>query len=147
MKKFLVFVPLLAMLGCTKSADPAKDPVNQVACALEGAAVSLVSGAVVTQLACKNLDAVKAGVGAIVAKSNICKPPATPSPAPAAAAAVSVKGSVAVNSAVGNILCAPIVEALMAGALTQIPADWQCSGGVPADKLKAAVLAACLKSL
>lgn len=144
MKKILIMLFLVA--GCTKEA--AKKDVNVVACALETTMTSLVSSAVGNTLACKNLDAVKADIKVQVEKLNICKEP-TPTPAPAApATAMSLSATTTTaKSNVGAIFCGPIVEGLMTSALTQIPQAWECTGGVPADKIKAVVLEACLKSL
>lgn len=134
MKKLLFAVVAFAMVGCTKS--------NPVVCAVQDSVVSIVSGAVTSELACKNLDAVKADIAVQVGKLNLCKPAAAAPAAPAITAqAVTAQG------AVGNVICAPVIDVLMGGVLSTIPATWGCTGGLPADKLKAAALAACLKAI
>lgn len=132
MKKLLfIAIAISALAGCTKS--------SPVVCAIQDSVVSLTSAAVTTELACKNLDAVKATLTTEVAKLNLCVPAA---PAPAVAAT-----GVKVQSAVGDAICGPVITALMGGALAAIPAEWGCTGGVPADQLKTYLTAQCQKAL
>jgi hypothetical protein len=134
MMKKCIFVGLfLGLVGCTKS--------NPVGCAIQDSVVSLVSSGIVTQLACKNLDAVKASIQAEVEKAKLCVQPA---PAPALATAAkdpNLKGPI------GNVICGPVIDALTGGILAQIPSAWSCTGGVPADQLKAFLLAQCQKAI
>lgn len=135
MKFFMVLAALVLSVGCTKT--QVQQDVNTVACSLEGSVESLVSAAIGSQLACSNLTAVQADVAAQVSKLNVCTA-ATPAPALTGG---KLKGPV------GDVVCAPVVAALMGGALSKIPAAWGCTGGAVSAQAQAAILAACQKAL
>lgn len=129
---FLALAAVTLMAGCTKS--------SSVGCAVQDAAGSLLSATVATQLSCKKLDAVKASIMAELEKTKLCKE-AEAAAAPVATAAVSTK------SVIGDTICAPVVEGLTAGILAKIPAEWECSGGMPIEQLKTSLTEACQKAL
>lgn len=136
MKIVLAALALVLVSACTK--DKADDAANAVGCALEKSVVSLTTATLGDQLACKNIDAVKAAVQAEINKSNICKKPDV---------VTEDKGTMGTKGAIGDVVCQPIVDGMALGLLSKIPADWECTGGVPVEKLKATVLAACQKAL
>ncbi len=134
MKELLVSLTLMCSLfGCTKTPPP-------IACDLSKAVSSLVSAQVVTQLTCKNFEAVKATIDAKLVEIKVCE-------AAVAAQAAPAKAVVGTMSSVGDVVCAPVIAALSAGALAQIPAEWGCTGGPLTDSLKAQLLAACIKAI
>jgi len=114
--------------GCTKKTQP-------VVCSAAKSVSSLVASQIVTQLSCKNLDAVKADLDKQLENLNICEK------------AESARAALTAQGALGAIVCAPVVEALAAGALSQIPATWECGGGKVTEDIKASILAACIKAL
>jgi len=114
--------------GCTKKTQP-------VVCSAAKSVSSLVASQIVTQLSCKNLDAVKADLDAQLEKLNICEK------------AESARSAISAQSAIGDLVCKPVVDALVAGALAQVPAAWECSGGKVTEDVKASILAACTKAL
>lgn len=136
---FIAIAALVLSVGCTKT-QVATD-VNAVACTLEGSVDSLVATEITSQLACTNSSAVLADVSAAVAKTNVCKV-ATPSPTPALTA-----GKPPMKDAAGDLVCPPVVAALMSGVLSKIPTAWGCTGGTVSAQAQAAILAACQKAL
>lgn len=130
---FAVLAALVLTVGCTKT--QVQQDVNAVCLPLESSVESLVSATIGSQLSCSNLTAVQADVAAQVSKLKIC-PSATP-----ALGAGKLKGPV------GDVVCAPVVTALMGGVLSKIPATWGCTGGAISTQAQAAILAACQKAL
>lgn len=140
MKVFLtLFVVTALTTGCTKCTS------GSAGCAVEESAATLISSAVAAQLSCSNAEAIKTDIKAQIDKLNMCK--ATDA-AKSQVASVKAEGQVSDQGAVGAIVCGPIIDALMAGALKAIPAAWGCTGGTGAtDALKAALLSACTKAI
>lgn len=131
MKKiFLTVAALLLVTGCT----------TKPGCAVEGAAASLISAGITTQLVCKNSDAVKADVLKELAKLKLCA-------ATDAAKAQPVAAGADAQSIIGDIVCKPIVDSLVAGLLAKIPSTWECTGGTSPDLLKEYLLKTCKQSL
>jgi hypothetical protein len=121
MKVLLLIAITFGMIGCTK--DKAKD----VLCSTGKAAASLIAAQVAVQLDCKNVGAIQTELESKLVDLKIC------SPTPA--------------GAVGEVVCKPIIDALLAGVLTQVPASWECSGGQLGEDAKAKLLESCLKAL
>jgi hypothetical protein len=115
---FAVFALLIT--GCTKGED--------AGCAVAKTASSLVAAQVSTTLSCKNLDAVKEDIDAQISKTKICDQNTAQGP-------------------VGEMVCPMAVSAVMGGALKAIPAKWECSGGMPAEKLQELLLTQCKKGI
>lgn len=94
----------------------------------------LIAGALADQLSCKNAAAIQQDLEAALVKVNICKPPAE--------VGTSALGPI------GDVICKPVVDALVAGLVTQIPAKYECSGdGKITDDIKAKLVAVCLKAI
>lgn len=119
MSKMILAVLMVAgLVSCTD-----KSP----ACAVAKTISSHVASEIKTQLACTNGDAILADIEAQVAKLRVCE----------------VKS----QSIIGDVVCAPLVDGLLTGALTKVPAAWGCAGGPLKDGLKEQLLAACKKSI
>lgn len=119
----LLFGVLFLTLACTK------DDV----CKTAKTASVFISNEVAVQLSCKNAGAIQEDINAILVKVNICKAPET---------GVSALGPI------GDLICKPVIDALVAGLVTQIPAKYECSGsGTITDDLKAKLVAACAKAI
>lgn len=115
---------LVFATACTK---------DQICDKAKSAAV-LVAGEVATQLSCKNASAIQADMEALLVKAKLCEAAAAPS--------ISALGPI------GDIICKPVIDALVAGLVTQIPAKYECSGdGKLTDELKAKLVAACAKAI
>lgn len=125
-----LFVCCFALVGCTK------DEAKVVLCDTGKTAAGFVSTTIAVQLECKNQDAIRADVEAKLVDLKICE---APKPAP--------EGKVGIQSAIGDVICKPVIDGLVAGLLTQIPSKWECSGGKVTDDLKLKLLAACSKAL
>lgn len=133
MKFLICFLFLFATLGCTKEA------AKEVLCDTGKTASALLSAQVAMQLDCKNVDAIRADIEKKLVDLKVCE---APKPMPTLA-----PGALTAMSAVGDVVCKPIVEAIFAGMLTQVPVGWGCSGGKLADDAKLKLLAACSKAL
>jgi hypothetical protein len=131
-KMFMLVLAMATVVSCTS--EKKEEIVEAVGCAVEKSAVSLISSKVSTELVCKNLDAVKADIQAIVGKANLCKKEEAP--------AVGV-----MSLGVGSVICEPVAVALVEATKSQIPAAWECTGGTKPEELKALVLEACSKAL
>jgi len=126
MRFLMMFVLALAFTGCTKTQT----------CDLGKTATSLVAAQISTSLECKNLDAVKADIEKKLVDLKICeaKPEATAQ-------------TMAAKSAIGDVICKPVIDGLTAGLIGQIPKAWECSGGSVTEDLKLKLLEACNKAL
>lgn len=134
MKALVLFGFLSAFLttGCTKS--------NPVVCDVSKSVSSLVAAQISSQLTCKNLDAVKASLDKQLEAIKVCEK--------AEAAAQPAPGTVSTQGVVGNAICGPVIEAVVALGASQLPAEWQCSGSGPiTDSLKLQLIAACQKAI
>lgn len=129
-KLFLAMTALMLVTGCT----------TKPGCAVESAATSLISAGITTQLVCKNSDAVKADVQKELAKLKLCSTTEAAKAQPVAAGADA-------QSIIGDLVCKPIVDSLVAGLLAKIPSTWECTGGSTPDALKTYLLDLCKKSL
>lgn len=125
----ILTVCLFTFVGCTK--QQAKD----VLCDTGKTASGLLSAQIAVQLDCKNVDAIRADIEKQLVSLKICE-----APKPAA-------NLMSAKSAIGEAICKPVIDALAAGALTQIPAGWECKGGQVTDDLKLKLYAACTKAL
>lgn len=131
MKFLIAFLLSFALFGCTQT--------KPLVCDLSKSVSSLVAAQISTQLTCKNLDAVKASVDAQLVKLKLCDQPAP--------AIIAAKGAMATKSVIGDTICGPVIEGLLAGVLSTLPTEWACSGGPVTDSVKVQLLAACQKAL
>lgn len=126
----VIFALVFAVVGCTK------EEAKVVLCETGKTAASLLSAQVAVQLECKNIDAIKADIEKKLVDLKVCEAPA---PAPT--------GALSTKSVIGDALCKPVVEGLIAGLLTQVPAAWECTGGKLTDDAKLKLFEACAKAL
>ncbi len=147
MKLLASLVILLSINGCSyfQKAQP-------VVCDVSKAVSSLLAAQVATQLTCVNLDVVSADisakVGAIqIGGQPICSAVATTQAAFKVGLVDKAGKAITQQSAIGDVICGPIIDALASGALAQIPTTWGCSGGPLTDTIKAQLLAACQKAI
>lgn len=119
MRKLILVISMLAVAGCTGSSKPG--------CVVENGVTAVVSAAISSQLVCKNLDAVKADVQKEVAKLNMC--------------------ASSTQSIVGDLVCPSLVNSLVSGLLSKIPAAWECTGGTAPDQIKQILIDTCKKSI
>lgn len=127
MKLLMTVLFTMIFMACTKTqvCDSAKTVAGVVA---SQAAV---------QLDCKNVDVIRADIDKKLVDLKICELTATP----------PVAGTISVKSAIGDVVCKPLVEGLVGGALTQVPATWGCAGGPVTDVVKTKLIEACQKAL
>lgn len=116
--KLLTCAALLAMVGCTS-----KDPVCDVAKKVS----SVVATEIATTLDCKNQAAIETTINGLLKDNKVCE--------------------ATTQSMIGELICPTLVTGLMTGALKQIPATWQCSGGPFKDTAKDKLLELCKKSI
>lgn len=122
MRNLLVLVAFaIVMVSCTK--EEIKDKICETG--KVGAAVVAVK--ISEELACSNVDAIKADLEAKLIDLKVCE--------------------VKAKSALGDAICGPMVEGLFVGGISQLPAAWNCTGGELAAELKAKLIAACEKAL
>jgi len=134
MKVLLLILVSAGMIGCTK------DQAKETLCSTGKAAASLMAVQVSVQLECKNVAAIQSDLEKKLTDLKVCSAPA---PTPAPVSAMSMKAM----SGVGSVVCKPLVDALFAGVLVQIPAAWECSGGKISEDAKTKLLEACSKAL
>lgn len=116
---FLVFAFTL-VVGCTKTQK----------CDLGESAASLVAAQIATTLECKNLSAVKTDVEKKLVDLKICE-----------------KKEQAAKSAIGDLICKPVIDGMVSGLVGQIPKTWECTGGQISEDLKTKLVEACNKAL
>lgn len=129
MKMLLVCILSLCFLtvGCTK--DEVKDKI----CDLGKNASESLATQVASSLSCSNKDAIVADIQEKLVDLKVCEEkPAS---------------DLTTKSAIGNVICPLVVEALVGGAVKQIPEKWGCTGGQVTEDLKLKLLAECTKVL
>jgi hypothetical protein len=94
------------------------------ACTIQQTIESGIASTIASELSCVHPDAIKATLDVQFAKLNLCK-----------------------DQIIGEVVCGPIVDALMSGALSTLPKEWGCTGGSAGDGLKAKLLAVCKAKL
>jgi len=117
MKKLMLATALM-LTSCTS-----KDPVCDVAKKVSTVIASEVS----TLLECKNQAAIEATIVGVLKDNKVC--------------------DATTSSVIGELLCPTVVSGLMSGALKQIPAAWQCTGGPLKDTAKDKLIELCRKSI
>jgi hypothetical protein len=117
MKKLMLATALM-LTSCTS-----KDPVCDVAKKVSTVIASEVS----TLLECKNQAAIETTINGLLKDNKVCE--------------------ASTQSVIGELICPTLVTGLMTGALKQIPATWQCSGGPLKDTAKDKLLELCKKSI
>lgn len=116
--KYLVGLAMLFVAGCTK--NPLCDVAKSIA---DG-----VKGEVAKQLDCKNQEAIKATIVAQLEKIKVCEKAQAMSP-------------------IGDLVCQPLVDGLLGAVQTQIPAEWECTGGPGKELVKTKLIEVCQKAL
>lgn len=107
----------VGLAGCTKTPEPV--------CTVAKTISSHVASEIATQLSCSNVDAIKATLDQKLVDLKVC--------------------GLAAESIIGEVICPPLIEALLTGALANVPAAWGCSGGPAKEGLKDLLLVACKK--
>ncbi len=131
MRNLLVLLALaFVVTSCTKT------EVKEKICDAGKKAATLLTAEVAVDLDCADTAAIQADIEKKLVDLKVCLAPA-PTPT------VAVKAL----SPIGDIICKPVVDALVASLVVQIPATWQCKGGKVSDDLKAKLLAQCSKAL
>ncbi len=121
------FMVLFSIAGCTK------DEVKSQACETAKVASTIVAAQVALELSCKNVGAIVADMEKSLVEAKVCEK--------------SEEAKLAARSAIGEVVCAPMVDVLFAGVLAKIPSSWECTGGSLAAEAKAKLLAACSKAI
>ncbi len=122
MRLLAMLLLVFTFIGCTSKST----------CDFGKSVTGLVAAQLTTTLACKNLDAVKADIDKRLVDLKICeKAPST----------------MQVKSAVGDVICKPLIDGLIGGLVGQIPSAWECTGGQVGEDLKAKLVEACSKAL
>lgn len=118
----LVFMSLTFLSGCTK------EQVKDKLCDAGKAAATVLAPMAATELKCSNTDAIKASIEKKLVDLKVC--------------------DAKVQSPLGEALCAPVINGLFLGAVSQLPSEWGCTGDGPmAEEAKAKLIAACAKAL
>lgn len=119
MKKLILLISLVALVGCTGK----ETPVCQV-----GKVISeTVAKEVAVQLDCKNEQAIVDSLFKQLESWKVCEP--------------------SMQSVIGDLICPRLVDSLVNGTFKQIPASWGCSGGSLKDTAKDQLTALCRKSI
>lgn len=118
MKLVLMLLVAVGMTGC--------DWFKKTGCSLQQKAVTLVSAEVAAQFACKNVPAIEKVINEQLDKVHVCE--------------------IGALGVIGDVVCPPLISGLLNGALSQVPADWECSGGPVKDGLKELLVAQCKKA-
>lgn len=122
----LFAVCVLALTGCTK------EEVKGKVCEAGKTAATIVSAQVAVELSCQNEGAIRAAIEQKLVEAKVCEKPA--------------EGAISTMGVVGEALCTPVITGLFAGGVSQIPAEWGCTGGKLADEAKAKLIALCSKA-
>lgn len=120
---FLITFFIFGLVGCSKS----------TVCDAGKVASGLVAVQVAANLDCKQIDLVKADIEKKLVDLKICEAP-TPTT------------TVMAVNAIGDAICKPVIDGLVAGLLTQVPQAWECSGGKITDEIKIKLMLACGKA-
>lgn len=134
MKYLLAILVTFCIAGCTK------EEVKSKICSAGKTAATIVAHQVSQDLACTNTDAIKASIEERLISLKICQA------AEEKLAEGAKQGLISAKSAIGDALCAPVIEGLFAGGLTQLPQEWGCTGGTLAAEAKAKLIAECSKA-
>lgn len=120
---FLIMIVLgLVVMSLTSCNE--KSP----ACSVQKVVGTFVTDEIALQLNCKNKSAIGADVDAQLAKLKLCQRTET-------------------QSVLAGLVCRPLIDGLMGGALQKLPSKWECSGDGPlAGDLKKKLLDACEKA-
>jgi hypothetical protein len=121
MKGMFLGAALLAMSGCTqKDAAP-------IVCDVLFKSVTAAAGGVAGALGCANVPAVAATLSQPVMSLKLCSEQA--------------------SGLVGDAVCGKVVDTIMSIGLSQLPADWKCTGGSVGDKAKEVLTAKCKEAV
>lgn len=105
---------------------------GSVLCEAGKAAASVVAVGISAELACSNIAAIKTSLEEKLEATNICE---------------STETKALNKSAIGLVICAPLIEGVFAGGISQLPKDWGCTGGGSIAELKAKLIASCQNAI
>lgn len=118
MKFILALSLVFGMTGC--------DWFKKTGCSVAKRASDVLSHEIAGQLACKNVDAIKKVVDAQLEKVHVCE-----------------VGAVGI---IGDLVCPPLIGILINGSISQLPAEWECSGGPAKEGLSDLLIETCKKA-
>jgi len=118
----LVTGMLLAMTGCTKQ------EAAPVVCDVLFKSVTGAAGGVASALGCSNVAAVAATLSQPVMSLSLCSGTQT-------------------SGLVGDMVCGKATETILSIGLSQLPAEWKCTGGPLGDKAKEIITSKCKESV
>lgn len=124
LKNLVLFSILSLAASCTGSS-------GKVLCDAGKVTAGVVAVGIGTELACTNVEAIKLTLQEKILGTSVC----------------DSKDKSLNRSAVGSIVCAPLIESVFAGGLAQIPKEWGCTGGASITELKAKLIESCVKSI
>lgn len=128
---FIIVALVFTITGCTK------EEVKTKICDTGKKAATLITAEVAVSLDCANTAAIQADIEKRLVDLKVCE-----APKPAA-----TTSSLKTLGAIGDVVCKPVVDGLVAGLLTQVPSAWECKGGKVSDELKLKLLEQCSKVL
>lgn len=124
---FIALAFLFTMTACTK------EEVKEKICDTGKKAATLLTAEIAVSLDCANTAAIQVDIEKKLVDLKVCAAPTTDAVKP--------------MGAIGDVVCKPIVDAIVAGLLTQVPSSWECKGGKVSEDLKTKLLAQCSKVL
>lgn len=138
MKKITMTLVAFAITA-TFTACKWNDVKETVGCAAQNTVKTAVATVVAQELTCKNTAAIEADIEAQLAKTKICKQEEINTGV--SAAAIDSK------SIVGDLICTPVVDGLLAQVANTIPATWECDPSAKVEPIKAKLIEKCKASL
>lgn len=128
MKKIVVILLALTVLGCTKKEETS--PLKGIACSIGQSIGAVVALEIQKDLACKNLTAIQDSVYDALVIARVCEE----------------RPKAAMGIAAANPICTGIGNAMLNVVLAKgVPAEWQCSGGLVKEKLQEQIQKVCEK--
>lgn len=121
-KNLFLLLALVVVTNCTGG--------KKVLCDTGKVAASVVAIGISTELACTNTAAITTTLQEKLEATSICEEPAAKSLSP-----------------IGAIICAPLIEGVFAGGISQLPKEWGCTGTGSIVELKAKLIASCQKAI
>jgi len=121
-KGLLVTGMLLAMTGCTKQ------EAAPIVCDVLFKSVTASAAGVASALGCSDIAAVAATLSKPVLSLSLCSTTQT-------------------SGLVGDMVCGKATDTIMSIGLSQLPAEWKCTGGPLGNKAKEIITAKCKESV
>jgi len=135
---------LLTSVGCTKKAPTSEAPpssevpapeapsvpdaVSTPLCKMAFATVTGAAQGVAEVLACGNVSAIAADLSTPLQSLGLCP-------------------EVVQQGFLGDVVCPKVADVVVSMGVTTLPTAWGCTGGKPAEELKAAILEKCKSAL